>query len=55
MEAVHGRRMTGTGPSYQDRQRGRIQCTECGEEMALGLMAGHMQTQHGREAEGRRR
>ena len=47
--------MTGAGPSYRERQRGRVQCTECREEMALGSLAGHMQTQHGKEAGGRRR
>ena len=40
----------GEGPSYQEQQRGRVQCNQCREEMALGLMVGHMQTQHGRAA-----
>ena len=44
--------MTGAGPSYWERQRGRIQHKDFREEMDLGLMEGHMQTQHGREAEG---
>ena len=46
--------MTGEGPSYQERQRGRVQCKECGEEMAFGSLAGHMRTQHARAMEGRR-
>ena len=29
-EAECGRRVTGTGPSYREMQRGRIQCKECG-------------------------
>ena len=33
----------------------QIHCKECGDEMALMLLAGHMQTQHGRAAEGIRR
>ena len=54
LEAAYGRWVTGEGPSYWEWQRGRVQCKECGEEMALGSLAGHMQTQHGRSAEGRR-
>ena len=46
--------MTGLGTSYQESQRGRIQCKEFGEYMALGLLAGHSQTQYGRLAEVRR-
>ena len=53
-EAAYRRRMTGAGPSYWDMQRGRVQCTDYGEEMLLGLLAGHMRTQHGEEAGGRR-
>ena len=53
-EAAYGRKMTGEGPSYWERQRGRIQCKECGEDMAIRLMAGHMPTQHEREVKGRR-
>ena len=52
-ENAYGRRMMGEGPSYQERQMGRVQCKECGEEMALGFPAGHMQTNYGREVEGR--
>ena len=54
MEAAYEIRMMGAGPSYQERQRGQVQCTECREEMALGLLAGHMQTQNGKEEGGRR-
>ena len=42
----------GEGPYYRERQKGRGQCKECGEEMALVSMAGHMRTQQGRAAEG---
>ena len=54
-EMVYGIMITGAALLYRERQRGRIQCKECGEEMALGSLVGHMQTQHGRTAEGRRR
>ena len=41
----------GEGPFYRERQKGRVQCREYGEEMTDGLMAGHMKTQHGQVAE----
>ena len=53
-EVVYRRRMTGEGPSYRERQKGRVQCNECGEEMTIGSILGHMRAQHGRVAEGRR-
>ena len=40
--------MTGTGPSYQERQRARVQCSECREEMTLGLLEVHLQAHHGK-------
>ena len=46
-EAVCGRRMIGEDHLYWERQRGRIQYKESGEDMALRLLAGHIQTQHG--------
>ena len=30
-EAAYGRKMMGAGPSYWERQRVRVQCTECRE------------------------
>ena len=30
LEAAYRRRITGTRPSYRERQRGQIQCTEFG-------------------------
>ena len=44
--------MKGAVHLYRERQRGWIQRKEYREEMALGLLAGHVQTQHGKEAEG---
>ena len=41
LKAAYERRMTGAGLSYRDWQRVRVQCSECGEEMALGLLAVH--------------
>ena len=53
-EAAYGIHITGAGPSNWERQRVWLQCTECGEEMVIGLLAVHMQTHHGKEAGGRR-
>ena len=50
---AYGRQMTGEGPYYRERKKGQVQCKECGEDMALGSMAGHMRLQNGRVAEGR--
>ena len=52
-EAAYGRQMTGEGPSYQNRQKGRVQCREYGEEMAAGSLVGNSMKQHGRVAEER--
>ena len=54
LEVPYGRYMTGEGPYYQEWQNGWVQCKDCGEEMALDLMAGHMRTLHGQAAEDRR-
>ena len=54
LEAAYERRMTGEELSYQERQRFRVQCLECGEEMLMGLLEVHQQTQHGKASGGRR-
>ena len=36
LELAYGQRMTGEVPSYQEQQKVRVQCKECGEDMALG-------------------
>ena len=53
-EAACERRVTGVEPSYRERQCVQVQCSECGEEMTLGLLAFHLLTQHGKTM-GRRR
>ena len=45
-EAVYGRKMTGEGPTYRERQKERVKCGECGKEMAVGSLASHWMTQH---------
>ena len=44
------RRVTGEGLSWRERQRGRVACGECGEEIAAGSLSGHLMTRHGRAA-----
>ena len=53
-EEAYGRRITGEGRSYADRQRERIECVECGEFLEVGSMSSHLMTRHGK-AVGRRR
>ena len=40
--------MTGEGSTYQERQKERVECGDCGKEMAAGLLASHRMTQHGK-------
>ena len=50
-EAAYVQQMMGERPTYQERQKGQVQCREYGEEMAAGYLAGHRITQHGRAVE----
>ena len=43
-EAAYRKKMAGEGPTYWERQRGQVECRECGEEMAAGLLASHRMT-----------
>ena len=53
-EEAYGRRITGEGRLYAERQRERIECVECGEFLAVGSMSSHLMTRHGKAA-GRQR
>ena len=53
-QAVYGRRLTGEGKSYKEQQRERVECAECGEQLAVGSMLSHLMTRHGKAA-GRQR
>ena len=53
-EEAYGRRVTGEGKSYTERQRKPVECLECGEQLAVGSMSSHLMTRHGKAA-GRRR
>ena len=54
-EAAYKRRMTGEGITYRERQRARVKCSDCGEEMAMGSLEVYRKNKHGREAGGRRK
>ena len=43
-EEAYGRRVTGMGRSYAERQRERVECGECGEVLAVGSMSSHLMT-----------
>ena len=49
-EEAYGRRITGEGRSYAERQRERVECVECGELPAVGSMSIHLMTRHGKAA-----
>ena len=53
-QEAYGRRLTGEGKSYKERQRERVECAECGEQLAVGSMSSHLMTRHGKAAERRR-
>ena len=54
LEAAYGQWMTGEGLTYLDRQKGRVQCRDCREDMTVGYLAVHRITQHGLSTEERR-
>ena len=43
-EEAYGRRLTGEGRSYAERQRERVACRECGDFLAVGSMSSHLIT-----------
>ena len=51
---MYWRRITGEGHSYIERQRDRVECEECGENLAVGYMSSHLKTRHGKVAGQRR-
>ena len=42
MQAAYGRRLAGEGKSYKERQRERVECAECGEQLEVGSMSSHL-------------
>ena len=45
--AAYKRRMEGTGLSHRERQRRRVECSECGVELAASSLQHHRRTIHG--------
>ena len=43
-EEAYGRKMTGEGPTYGERQKERVKCRDCGKEMAAGSLESHRMT-----------
>ena len=43
-QAAYGRRLKGEGNSYRERQRDRVECEECSEQLAVGSMSSHLMT-----------
>ena len=41
------KRTTGTGPTFREQQRRRVDCPECGVEVAAGSLLMHRLRQHG--------
>ena len=50
-EVAYGRKMTGEGPTYCERQKERVECGECGKGMATGSLEVHRTMQNGKEKE----
>ncbi len=46
LDSVHKRRIQG-GDSHRERQRRRVECSECGLSLSAGSRAAHMRTRHG--------
>ena len=42
--------ITGEVKSFRERQRERVACGECGEDIAAGSLSSHLMTQHGKAA-----
>ena len=41
--------MTGEGPTYQERQKERVECGDSRKEMAAESLTSHQMTQHGKD------
>ena len=48
LEVAYGRKMTGEGPTYRERQKERVECGDCGKGVAAGLLENNQMIQHGK-------
>ena len=46
-DKAYTRGMIGVGRSYQERQRERVRCIECGKDLVRGSLDAYCQNQHG--------
>ena len=53
LEEAYGRLMTGEGLTYLEQKRERVECWDCGKEMAAGSLDTHRMSQHGKSKERR--
>ena len=52
-EEAYGRKMTGEGLMFRERKRERVECRDCGKEVAAGSLESHRMSQHGKARERR--
>ena len=43
-QAAYERRLTGEGNLYREQQQDRVECEECGEQVAVGSLSSHLMT-----------
>ena len=53
-QVEYGRRLTGEGKSYRERQRDWVECKEFGFQLVVGSLSIHLMTRHGKAAGQRR-
>ena len=52
-EEAYGRLIMGEGLTYLERKKERVECRDCGKEMAAGSLDIHRMSQHGKTKERR--
>ena len=52
-EEAYGCKMTGEGLTFRDRKRERVECRDCGKELAEGSLDSHRMSQHEKARERR--
>ena len=52
-EEAYGRLMTREGLAFRERKRDRVECGDCGKEVAAGSLDSHHMFQHGKARERR--
>ena len=50
-EVVYGRKITGEGPMYRERQKERVECGDCEKGMTAGSLEADHMIQHGKAKE----